>query len=355
MLGIPEEHNACAPPVKAKATTAEEAEQNDTRSSDDEGERESSKRGSLVSDKDGEVNNEEDQIDPLDAFSGATAALETVVHYAFAPNDYSQQFAASVLGALGADGPLKAPLAHVSAFEKNEKESETTIWKDANAFLSFLLSVIVQLFTVFLLYSLFSKMYLSFTQHHAWAHLMLGHPLADALALPRPPPNSWGWSLPKFLIPCLAYFFRFLAWLACPPKKLLREPQEPCDVATSHRSVTVATAGAVAAAAAATAVLVDPSRHSAGLSWAPHGTAAVAAAAAAAVSTVAVVHVCGWVQQRWWNGWKRVGQRIEDRHHRILNAVMKSVLRSSNPGSSTRGSCTAVDAPLSDTLLCPAL
>jgi hypothetical protein len=37
-----------------------------------------------------------------------------------------------------------------------------------------------------------------------------------------------------------------------------------------------------------------------------------------------------------------------------LNAVMKSVLRSSKPGSSARGSCTAFDAPLSDTL-CPAL
>jgi len=136
-LGIPEEHNACAPPVKAKATTAEEAEQNDTRSSDDEGERESSKRGSLVSDKDGEVNNEEDQIDPLDAFSGATAALETVVHYAFAPNDYSQQFAASVLGALGADGPLKAPLAHVSTFEKMRRRARQQYGKMQTLFYLF--------------------------------------------------------------------------------------------------------------------------------------------------------------------------------------------------------------------------
>lgn len=181
---------------------------------------------------------------------------------------------------------------------------------------------------------------------------MLGRPLADALALPRPPTNYWGWSLPKYLIPCLAYFFRFLAWLASPPK-WSREPPEPCNIAKPTQSTT-ATAGVVAtvaaAVAASAAVFVVPSRHNANVSWTTCG----AAAATAAASSVAVVHVYGWVQKCWTKGWERLAQRIENRHHRILNAVMKSVLRSSKPGLSARGSCTAFDAPLSDTL-CPAL
>lgn len=130
LLGIPEGHNACAPPVieRANTTTSKAAFASQDiapSSSSDAGLHASLKeqQGQVVDDsssddKDGDKNDDDDdELNPLDVFSGATAALETVVHYAFVPNDYSRQFAASVLGALGADGPLKAPLAHVWSIE----------------------------------------------------------------------------------------------------------------------------------------------------------------------------------------------------------------------------------------------